>query len=93
MTALDEEARAEDAWLDRLIDGRYRVQQWLSGDETHVLVRCSEIRVGRAVLVKVLAAGLWATRPSSPPFEQIASRPAEVRHRRLAVIPGKPRES
>ena len=86
MANLDEAAPERDVWMDRLIDGRYRVLRWLSADETHTLVECVQANLGRVVLLRMLAKGLWETRTDPTPFLTEARRHAEVKHPRLATI-------
>ncbi len=86
MDSVDEAVSPADAWLDRLIDGRYRVEECLLENDAYALLRCVQAGVGRAVTVKVLRPGVWAAYDASLPFDVFGRQLAAFRSAHLVEL-------
>ena len=75
-----------DEWLDRLIDGRFRVREWLSGDEGSTLLSCVQVGVGRPVTLRLVRPERWEAYGAALPFDVIARQHATVQSTHLAPI-------
>ncbi|MCA9671192.1 MAG: serine/threonine protein kinase [Myxococcales bacterium] len=84
--ALPDEDDADDAWIDRIVDGRYRVLERVGRGGMGVVYRVEHTRMGKIAAMKLLHASLVADRALIRRFQAEAEAISKLTHPNIVQV-------